>query len=294
MSNRLCVINLKYKNTDFDLSILGYPLYIHSLIFREYSLIDERLPMVGLAFKYLINILCLKKEDFLNSFCWMTLLVIFLQDIINPPILPKLLSYKDQDLNKIIFSDNVYGHNKNNKYSLQTFFSHLEKEKIPIPGCILDRNKIHKIYEKQICDNKNELSCAEILLKFIEFIACYLKYDTIYAESSINGEGFYNMADIKNIYINNKNDIDEDTDKYNYEFYKYFTKKYLNYKDYQMKITRRDGFILIRDPFDNHYNPGQKFRDENDLNRFINYLRFAYSVLIKYGSFKKLEEIMKI
>ena len=294
MSHRLCVINLKYKNIDFDLSILGYPLYIHSLIFREYSLIDERLPMIGLAFKYITKILRLDKEDFLNSFCWMTLLVIFLQDIINPPILPKLLSNKDQDLNKIIFSDNVYGHNKNNKFCFQTFFSYLKKEKIPIPGCILDRNKIHGIYNKQIGNNKNELSCAEILLKFIEFIACYLKYDTIYAESSINGEGFYNMDDIKNIYINNKNVIDEDIDKYNYEFYKYFTKKYLNYNDYQMKKTRRDGFILIRDPADNHYNPGQKFRKENDLNRFINYLRFAYSVLIKYGSLKKLGEIMKI
>ena len=102
------------------------------------------------------------------------------------------------------------------------------------------------------------------------------------------------MDDIKNIYINNKNAFDEDIDKYNHEFYKYFTKKYLNYNDYQMKKTRRDGFILIRDPFDNHYNPGQKFRKENDLNRFINYLRFAYSVLIKYGSLKKLGEIMKI
>ena len=102
------------------------------------------------------------------------------------------------------------------------------------------------------------------------------------------------MDDIKNIYINNKNAFDEDIDKYNYEFYKYFTKKYLNYNDYQMKKTRRDGFILIRDPADNHYNPGQKFNKENDLNRFINYLRFAYSVLIKYGSLKKLGEIMKI
>ena len=58
--------------------------------------------------------------------------------------------------------------------------------------------------------------------------------------------------------------------------------------------TIRDGFILIRDPVDNHYNPGQKFQDENNLKIFINYLRFAYSVLIKHGSLKKLEEIIKM
>ena len=98
------------------------------------------------------------------------------------------------------------------------------------------------------------------------------------------------MNDIKDIYINNKNYIDKDIDNYNYEFYKYFTKRYLKYK-YK---TKRDGFILIRDPVDNHYNPGQKFQDENNLKIFINYLRFAYSVLIKHGSLKKLEEIIKM
>lgn len=289
ISHRICVIELEYKNTEFDLSILGYPLYIHSLIFREYSLIDARLPMIGLAIKSLKDVLCFDKKYFINSFCWMTLLTIFLQDIINPPILPKLYSNKDGNLNNIIFEDIFFGYNKNNKDSFRVFLSNLKKEKIPLHR-LLDRKKIREIYEKQIGNNKNELSCAEILLKFIEFIACYLKYDTIYAEYSINGEGFFNMNDIKDIYINNKNYIDKDMDNYNYEFYKYFTKRYLKYK-YK---TKRDGFILIRDPVDNHYNPGQKFQDENNLKIFINYLRFAYSVLIKHGSLKKLEEIIKM
>ena len=219
----------------------------------------------------------------------MTLLTIFLQDIINPPILPKLYSNKDGNLNNIIFEDIFFGYNKNNKDSFRVFLSNLKKEKIPLHR-LLDRKKIREIYEKQIGNNKNELSCAEILLKFIEFIACYLKYDTIYAEYSINGEGFFNMNDIKDIYINNKNYIDKDIDNYNYEFYKYFTKRYLKYK-YK---TKRDGFILIRDPVDNHYNPGQKFQDENNLKIFINYLRFAYSVLIKHGSCWRKRMILSI
>ena len=99
------------------------------------------------------------------------------------------------------------------------------------------------------------------------------------------------MSEIKNIYMNNKNIINEDMEKNNYEFYKYFTKKYLNYKDKRRKKIIRDGFILIRDPADTHYNPGQKFNYEDNLDIFIKRLRFAYSNLIMYGSLKISEKI---
>ena len=102
-----------YENISFDLSVLGYPLYIHSLLHREYSLIDSRFPMVGLAIKKLKEILELDKNTYINSFCWMNLLVIFLQDIIKPPILPKL--YSDKDINKLIYQDIEFGHNNKNR-----------------------------------------------------------------------------------------------------------------------------------------------------------------------------------
>ena len=295
ISQRICVINLIYDKTEIDLSILGFSPYIHSLLFREYSLIDARFPLVGIAVKYVKDILCLDKEYYLNSYSWISLLVVFLQDIINPPILPKLLSDKKE--NEIIKFDIEYGHYKGartdmgDSIRIKNFFKSLKKEKIAIPDCLFNKNKILNIYKRDIADigKKNNLSCAEILLKFLEFITFYLKYDTIYAESSINGEGFFNMEDIKNIYLNDKKNCDEDINKYNYEFYRYFTQKYLKFKLYKIRKTR-DGFILIRDPVDNHYNPGQKFNREENVDKFINKLRSCYSILIKYGSFDVLKK----
>ena len=295
ISQRLCVLEIEFviknKEESIDLSILGFSPYIHSLLFRKYSLIDPRFPMVGLAVKYIKDILCLDKNFFLNSFCWMNLLVNFLQDIIYPPILPKLYSNK---IGNIIYKDVEFGNNKNrngtvNKESIKNFIMHLNKEKIPISDSIFDKNKIEKIYKENTSKNKNKLSCAEILLKFIEFIAFYFKCDTIYSEISIEREGFFNMNDIKYL-VDNKYQKDYIIQKYNNEFFNYFKKKYLNTKFYINNKKVRDGFILIRDPVDNHYNPGQKFKDERNFDDFIDKLRFCYSVLIMHGSF----EILKI
>ena len=55
----------------------------------------------------------------------------------------------------------------------------------------------------------------------------------------------------------------------------------------------REGFILIRDPVDNNYNPGQAFRDVECFEDFINELKYGYSILLSYGSFQELEERIK-
>ena len=298
LSQRLCLFEIQYiiedKEISIDLSILGYPPYIHSLLFREYSLIDPRFPMVGLAIKYLKDILYLDKEYFLNSFSWMNLLVNFLQDIIEPPILPKI--YSDKEYNKIFIKEIEFGKNKKkdgfvDKENINNFLSCLNKEKIPIPDGIFNKKKIREIYNKKIAKNKNNMSCAEILLKFIEFITFYYKYDTLYSEISTEREGFFNMNDINNIYNVQKKDYD--MNRYNYEFYKYFTKIYLNNKGFARNKRIRQGFYLIRDPVDNHYNPGQKFKFEQNLAYFINRLRYCYSVLIRFGSFEILKQYVK-
>ncbi len=98
ISTRVCVITFVYKNINFDMSIVGYCPYLHSVLIREYSLIDPRFPLLMIAIKHLIKILKInniaedKNHSFLNSFSWSLLLIGFLQDIIQPPILPKLLS----------------------------------------------------------------------------------------------------------------------------------------------------------------------------------------------------------
>ena len=46
ISTRVCVITFVYKNINFDMSIVGYCPYLHSVLIREYSLIDPRFPLL--------------------------------------------------------------------------------------------------------------------------------------------------------------------------------------------------------------------------------------------------------
>ena len=303
--SRICLIELKFKGYEIDLSINGFPPYIHSLLIKEYSLLDPRFPLIAISLKKFCKILNLNKKNYLNSFSWSNLLIAFLQDIIQPPVLPK--AYSDKEINNYIYKEIEFskGTNKNkNKDKDKTkefsdYFSNTQKEIVPIPDCVINKDKIKEIYNKLYANKynnekreKNNLTCIEIFLKFLEFIIFYLKYDSIYINCSIDGEGYFNMSEIQNI----DSDADNNLHIYNYNraFYNYFTKKYLKLKDYESKRYIRDGLILIRDPVDGHYNPSQTLRNESNLDAFINTLRFSYSILVKYGSFKKLEELIKI
>ena len=300
--SRICLIELVFKGNEIDLSINGFPPYIHSLLFKEYSLIDARLPLIAISLKKLIKILNLKKKYYLNSFSWMNLLVAFLQDIIQPPVLPKL--YSDNEINNIIYKEIEFSNktNKNKDFdkekTFKDYFDNTQKEIVPIPDCLFNKDKIKGIYNKLYANKKNnksnveknKLTCIEIFLKFLEFIIFYLKYDSVYVKNCIDDEGYFDMSEIQNI----ESDVDIDLKIYNYNraFYNYFTKKYLKFKDYDNKRYIRDGLILIRDPADGHYNPSQTMRKESNLEQFITTLRYSYSILVKYGSFKMLEEII--
>ena len=305
--SRICLIELKYKGNEIDLSINGFPPYIHSLLFKEYSLLDARFPLIAISLKKFSKILNLKKDYYLNSFSWMNLLIAFLQEIIQPPVLPKL--YSDKEINNIIYKEIEFSNrtnknrNKNNdkdkEKTFKDYFETTQKEIVPIPDCLFNKDKIKEIYKKLYASKnnnnnveKNKLTCIEIFLKFLEFIIFYLKYDSIYVKSCIDDEGYFNINEIQNIESDDDNDLQ--IYKYNRTFYNYFTKKYLKFKDYDNKRYIRDGLILIRDPVDGHYNPAQTLRKEPNLESFITTLRYSYSILVKYGSFKKLEELIKL
>ena len=63
------------------------------------------LPLIVIALKSFVKKIGIKPLDnkghFLNSFSWMILLLSFLQDIIKPPILPKILSDKYNSIKNI-------------------------------------------------------------------------------------------------------------------------------------------------------------------------------------------------
>ena len=267
ISKRICCLTIEYEEIEIDLSLLGLPPYIHSLLFREYSLMDPRFPLVAISLKKFIKNLGLAKNEnyinkYLNSFCWISLLIAFLQDIIDPPILPKVFSYNN---NSIINSNIEYGNfykskniKYNNKYSkLRQFINNIKNENVELPSCLFNPDELKKIYYEQIGKNKNKMSCAEILLKFLEFIIYYFKFDILFVNFSMEKEGFENNNKLKND---------------NSEFGKYYNKYY-----------KKDGTILIRDPIDSHYNPAQSLKIEN-FEIFIENLKNGYKSLLQNGN----------
>ena len=277
ISARVCVMTFDFMDISIDLSIMGFGPYIHSLLIREYSLLESRFAMLTVTLKNFVASLGLKNnQEFLNSYSWVCLLIAFLQDIISPPILPKLFSYEEKSvINKTVeFGNN----NKKGNYfyskNIESFINNIRKENILLPDCIFNRDKIKEIYEKQIGNNKNKLSCAEIFLSFLEFVIFYFKKDSTFVNCSLGTEGYESMSNIVNLPENE-------------DFQGYFCNKYLKCTDYNTKKKAKDGVILIRDPVDPHYNPGQSLKQSN-YEKFIEKIKEGYYVLLKTGNFYNL------
>jgi len=289
ISRRLCVIKFKYKSqdypeTDFDISLMGFCPYIHSVLLRTYSLMDPRFSLLAITLKKFISFLGLKSQenklDFLNSFSWMILLVTFLQDIIKPQILPKILSNKS---NSYINYEIQYGNNYTKDRAFDTFVKNMKGENTLFLDSLNDKKHLMSIYHEEIEKNgKNNLSCAEIFLSFLEFVIYYFKSDSVYVNCSIEYEGYESMNNILN-YNENKNIKDE-------RFTEYF--KYHYFKKIYDQIKNKDGLILLRDPLDPHYNPAHTLINRS-YNTFMENLKSGYLYLLKNGDLYGLEKEYK-
>ena len=291
ISTRLCVIKFNYseydeKKTDFDISLMGFCPFIHSTLLRAYSLIDPRFSLLAITLKKFIEIIKIKssenKIEFLNSFSWMVLLIAFLQDIIKPQVLPKLLCHKK---NNNIFYTIEYGHNYEKIKCFDYFVGNIKEENTLLPESLFNSKSYIEIYEEQIGkkgpQNKNNLSCSELFLYFLEFIIYYFKSDSVYVNCSIENEGYESMYNILN--YNDNNDINQTDER----FSSYFKNKYCKSKNFNDNKKTRDGLILIRDPLDPHYNPGQTLKTGN-YNTFIENLKKGYLSLLKNGDFDRI------
>ena len=289
ISRRLCIIFFNYKSfngneTDFDISITGFRSYFHSILFRTYSLIDPRFSLVAITLKKFIQLLDINsKYLFINSFCWMVLLSTFLQDVIKPAILPKLLSNENNVIKccKINFAN--YYNNEKIIESFESFIKNTQEKDIFLPESLFDKKSLLEIYKEQINNNekilteKNDLSCAEIFLSFLEFIIFYFNKNLIYINCSIENEGYESMNNI----LNNK-------DENFIEFVRNIYLKKCNLYPYNYE-NQKDGVILIRDPIDPNYNPAHTF-DERNFLFFLNNLKKGYVNLLKYGDLFKVNE----
>ena len=294
ISTRVCVITFVYKNINFDISIVGYCPYLHSVLIREYSLMDPRFPLLLITIKHLIKFLNInnisedKNHSFLNSFSWSLLLIGFLQDIVQPPVLPKILSNSE-----ILITQGFFGNNKIEKEeeekltnsdskfekvaklkNFESFINNMELKDVEVPLGLGDANCRKQIYQKHI-KIKNTMTCSELLLKFLEFVIFHFKYDTLFVNCSFTYEGFQNINCINN--LKTEEDI---------KFVSYFKKKYIK----KVREERgRDGYFLLRDPFDPRYNPGQTLK-ASSLKKFFSRLKMAYYHLLKYGNFGMLKK----
>ena len=151
ISARLCVINFTFNDISIDLNIVGYTPYLHSVLFRIYNLLDARFSMLVLCIKYIIKEIGLKtisgETSFLNSFSWEMLIKAFLQDIIKPPILPKLIENSDQ--NKISVKFGKLFFNTEGGKNLKNFINDMYTEKISVPD-----------YSFRICLSQHRLCCS--------------------------------------------------------------------------------------------------------------------------------------
>ena len=276
ISTRLLVITFKYNNILIDLNIVGYTPYLHSVLFRTYNLMDARFSMLVLCIKYIIKEIGLKtysgEASFLNSFSWELLIKAFLQDIIRPPILPKIIENSDQEATQAKFGKLFFNIAEGGK-SLKNFVNDMYNEKINIP--VFDLKKAIEIYNNTI-KIKNTMPCSELLLKFLFFVIFIFKSDSIYVNNTKEKEGFENIIGIfKPKTLQDK--------KFRY----YFRTKY---KKYDIKRrAKKDGIFVFRDPFDAHYNPGQSLKEIHE-EIFYYKLKNVYYHLMETGSLKGINK----
>ena len=270
ISFRILVFKFEYKNVNCDLSVIGFCPYLHSNLIRKYSLLDERFIYLAKSLKYLLKILNIKNTSisiiFLNSFCWILILITFLQDILNPPLLPKLLSNCSNKYYRAMFGG---GNREKNDYlnkkikTIEYFINNCYNEYIVIPKYNIYNYK--EIYKKNIT-KKNNQSLAEIFLSFLEFVIFYLKIDSIFVNSGYFHENFENKSKVDML-------LEVTDEKFkNYYFLKYAKNEF-------------EGLFLLRDPFDPHYNPGKSLHRTKE---FFNKLKIAYFTLLEKGSFKEV------
>ena len=283
IDSKNCIFEFNYQNININLIVLGYGPYIHSILFREYSLMDPRFPILAITLKYFLKKIGLKNKKYLNTFSFMSLLVAFLQDIINPPILPKIFSDKNSEIiNKSI---PVFSEDKEKK--INPFIELLSKKSIFLPKNIFYKDKLKQLYKEQILDNKdkNNLTCSEIFLYFLEFLIYYFKFDTLYVNFSLNKEGFDSMNNLIN---------DEDEDDFNsiynikYPNDIYFKEFFKENKD--KNDSNKKGVYLIRDPMNPFYNPADSLK-KKEFDIFFDKIKKGHEILLNTGSFDALEKL---
>ena len=253
-TNRLCLFTFEYEKIKIDINVYGICSYYGEILLREYSLMDFRFPMLVIYLKYIIGEYKIKNSEesklYINSFAWTNILLAFLQDILSPPLFPRLLNEKnrkritikvggglrDKDKKKVSkeLDDeiacqrdknfDVFETDKNKNSYIKNIKDKFYKNEEN------DKNKEENSKNDKIITCKNKMPAAEILLKFVQYIGYFFNYRYTIVDSSYEYQGF-----------NPKLEKLQSKDDFVRNVYK--------------KCDDPDNALLIREPFDNTYNP---------------------------------------
>ena len=279
-TNRLCLFTFEYENIKIDINVYGICSYYGEILLREYSLMDFRFPMLVIYLKYIIGEYNIKnseeKKIYINSFAWTNILLAFLQDILNPPLFPRLLNEKNRKRIKIkvgggpgqnnkkelkdeikyqrVRNFDVFKTDENKNYNIDKIKDNFYKKK---EENNINKNKNEQNISKKIYTPKNKMPVAEILLKFVQYIGYFFNYRYTLVDSSYEYQGFVPKIDK----IESRDD---------------FVK--IVYK----KCDDPDNALLIREPFDNTYNPCKSVSPEK-LDKIQKIFREIYINILEKG-----------
>ena len=258
VTTRLCLFTFEYRKVKIDLNFYGICSVLGSSLLREYSLYDARLSILGVTLKSVIKKYKIKNDDnmknYLNSFSWMLLLITFMQDVVDPPVLPKLLSITNVEKQSILVGGKLdeKTHKKNLRDVIETSYHS--------NFYLVDFRKINE-YNNFVSVNK--MSCSELFIKFTEFIGFFFNSDYVFVNAGFEKPSFMPKLNIKHF----KFDIDF------VKFYKSFIRR--NMVGEQTKM-------LIREPFDHSYNPANEVKPEF-MNIIQKTFRDLYRNMIEKG-----------
>ena len=267
-TNRLCLFTITLNKIKIDINVYGICSFYGEILLREYSLMDFRFPMLVIYIKHILSVKKIKNSEkqksYINSFAWTNILLTFLQDILDPPLFPRLLN---EDNKKSIEIKVGGGKGKGEAKIL--------KDEIPCQGTrkfdVLDYpyNNLEEIKRKfygtnKIGENnkglkgKNQMTVSEIFLKFAQFIGYYFNYRYTIVNSCYEYQSF--MPKVLKTKLKD-------------EYTKYFFKK----------CNEDDDLLLIREPFDYTYNPCKTVSKEN-LEEIKKIFRDIYINILEKGT----------
>ena len=161
-NNNNIYINFRYAllsltdietNINIDITVHNLLPINNSKMIRLYSLFDQRFHILGLFLKHWVKINNIKgaPNGFLSSYALLILIIHFLQNVVEPKILPNLQAIKNEQI----------------EYK----YHYGEKELITNLYYEQDFNKVKEYMNIINCGNENNSSVTELLVQFFDYYA---------------------------------------------------------------------------------------------------------------------------